>query len=593
MVAREGLSCGIREGPGLMATLATAREPRLRAGRALGRSLLLGLVLAGASARAQESPNFPDFPGSRPLVLPQPPGSQEADPVALPAAPLAPSPGTGARLRIQVTRIEVEGNTVLLPAALAELGRPYLGRPLGSQDLQSLQDALTRAYVNAGYANSWATLPDQDFVGGVLRVRIVEGQLSDVVITGNRGYSAAYLRERLRGPPGRPLNAFDLEGRIQVLRAEPGIRSIRATVRPGVSRDKAILYAEVREAPRLNASVDVGNLFNPTIGEMGGYVGVGVLNPVAGWGDRFGMMAGLSEGLTDLQLDYEIPVGDWGTGLEGDFRYSEASIVEPSLEALDIRTRYLAAALTLSQPVWQGSNYQIDAGLRAEWRESQSTVLGFPFAFSEAAGADGQLRDFVLRFSQSISAQTGNDAFGFRSTWNFGLNVLGATSAPSSDRADFVSWLGQAQWLRRLEGSGVELFMRANVQLALDPLLPFERFSVGGRFSVRGYRENQEVRDNGYSLGLEARIPVLRAPSGRTLLRVGPFVDSGRSWSEPREDAGSPVNLASIGVEAVWSPSPRLRFELIYGYRLLSVTEAGEKSLQDYGIEFRVVAATF
>ena len=580
-----------------MATFATAREPRLRVARALGRSLLLGLVLvlveAGAPARAQESPNFPDFPGSRPLVLPEPPASQEADPVALPAAPLAPSPGTGARLRIQVTRIEVEGNTVLLPAALAELGRPYLGRPLGSQDLQSLQDALTRAYVNAGYANSWATLPDQDFVGGVLRVRIVEGQLSDVVITGNRGYSAAYLRERLRGPPGRPLNAFDLEGRIQVLRAEPGIRSIRATVRPGVSRDKAILYAEVREAPRLNASVDVGNLFNPTIGEMGGYLGVGVLNPLAGWGDRFGMMAGLSEGLTDLQLDYEIPVGDWGTGLGGDFRYSEATIVEPSLEALDIRTRYLAAALTLSQPVWQGSNYQIDAGLRAEWRESQSTVLGFPFAFSEAAGADGQLRDFVLRFSQSISAQTGNDAFGFRSTWNFGLNVLGATSAPSSDRADFVSWLGQAQWLRRLEGSGVELFMRANVQLALDPLLPFERFSVGGRFSVRGYRENQEVRDNGYSLGFEARIPVLRAPSGRTILRVGPFVDSGRSWSEPRADTGSPVNLASIGVEAVWSPSPRLRFELIYGYRLLSVTEAGEKSLQDYGIEFRVVAATF
>ncbi len=566
-----------------MATLAAAREPRLRAGRALGRSLLLGLVLAGAgaSARAQESPNFPDFPGSRPLVLPEPPASQEADPVVLPAAPLAPSPGT--RLRIQVTRIEVEGNTVLPPETLAELSRPYIGRSLGSQDLQSLQDALTRAYVNAGYANSWATLPDQDFVGGVLRVRIVEGQLSDVVVTGNRGYSAEYLRERLGGPPGRPLNAFDLEGRIQVLRAEPGIRSIRATVRPGVSRDKAILFAEVREAPRLTASVDVGNLFNPTIGEMGGYLGVGVLNPVAGWGDRFGMMAGLSEGLTDLQLDYEIPVGDWGTGLGGDFRYSEASIVEPSLEPLDIRTRYLAAALTVSQPVWQGSNYQIDAGLRAEWRET----------FSEAAGADGQLRDFVLRFSQSISAQTGNDAFGFRSTWNFGLNVLGATSAASSDRADFVSWLGQAQWLRRLEGSGVELFLRANVQLALDPLLPFERFSVGGRFSVRGYRENQEVRDNGYSLGLEARIPVLRAPSGRTLLRVGPFVDSGRSWSEPREDPGSPVNLASVGVEAVWSPSPRLRFELIYGYRLLSVTEAGEKSLQDYGIEFRVVAATF
>ena len=77
------------------------------------------------------------------------------------------------------------------------------------------------------------------------------------------------------------------------------------------------------------------------------------------------------------------------------------------------------------------------------------------------------------------------------------------------------------------------------------------------------------------------------------MLRVGPFFDSGRSWSEPRGEDTSHVDLASVGLEAVWSPSPRLRFEFVYGFRLIDVKEAGEKSLQDYGIEFRVVAATF
>jgi hemolysin activation/secretion protein len=252
----------------------------------------------------------------------------------------------------------------------------------------------------------------------------------------------------------------------------------------------------------------------------------------------------------------------------------------------------MAAAVTLSQPVWQRELYQVEAGLRAEWRESRSTILGFPFAFSPAADSDANVRDFVIRFSQSLVVQTGNDALAFRSTWNLGLNALGATSS-DSDTGVFTSWLGQAQWLRRLEGSGIEFFARGNVQLALDPLLPFERFSVGGRSSVRGYRENQEVRDNGYSLGLEARIPILRAPSGRTVLRVGPFFDSGRSWTEQRGDESSHVDLASVGLEAVWSPSSRLRFEFVYGIRLIDVEEAGDKSLQDYGIEFRVVAATF
>jgi hemolysin activation/secretion protein len=135
--------------------------------------------------------------------------------------------------------------------------------------------------------------------------------------------------------------------------------------------------------------------------------------------------------------------------------------------------------------------------------------------------------------------------------------------------------------------------IRGNVQVALDPLVPFERFSVGGSSSVRGYRQNQEVRDSGYSLRTDVRVPVLRAPTGRTVLRIGPFVDSGRSWTRGRGEDSSHAQLASVGVEMAWSPSPRFRFEFNYGYRLIDVTQFGESSLQDHGVEFRVVAATF
>ncbi len=587
----EGLICADGKRSGLMRKAGALRG---ETGSVLGFALLFVLLLGALTSRvgAQDSPGFPDLPGNRPRVLPEPTLHPKAQTLVLPESPGPQDESPGSGLRIRVNEISIEGNSIFAPERLAEIISPYVARFLNSEDLHALRESLTQLYVSAGYANSWAVLPDQDFSGGLLQIRIIEGVLTGVVVTGNSGYTTDYLRGRLMGPAGRPLNAFDLEARIRALRAQPGIRSIQAVLRPGVSRDKAVLFAEVRETSRLNARLEFGDIFNPLIGEMGGYLGLNALNPVVGRGDQFGLLVGLSEGLTDLQLDYGIPITSGGTRIGADFRYSEAKIVDATLEDLDIRTRYIAAALTLSQPVWQRELFQVEAGLRAEWRESRSTILGFPFAFSPAADADASVRDFVIRFSQSLVVQTGNDALAFRSTWNLGLNTLGATSS-DSDTGVFTSWLGQAQWLRRLEGSGIEFFARGNVQLALDPLLPFERFSVGGRSSVRGYRENQEVRDNGYSLGLEARIPILRAPSGRTVLRVGPFFDSGRSWTEQRGDESSHVDLASVGLEAVWSPSPRLRFEFVYGFRLIDVEEAGDKSLQDYGIEFRVVAATF
>ena len=41
------------------------------------------------------------------------------------------------------------------------------------------------------------------------------------------------------------------------------------------------------------------------------------------------------------------------------------------------------------------------------------------------------------------------------------------------------------------------LIVRQTLQLASEPLLNIEKFALGGINTVRGYRENQFVRDNG------------------------------------------------------------------------------------------------
>ena len=61
----------------------------------------------------------------------------------------------------------------------------------------------------------------------------------------------------------------------------------------------------------------------------------------------------------------------------------------------------------------------------------------------------------------------------------------------------------------------------------MDRQLPtLEQFAVGGVDSVRGYQENQLVRDQGLTASLELRVPVLRKQE-RDVLEAVPFFDVG------------------------------------------------------------------
>ena len=77
----------------------------------------------------------------------------------------------------------------------------------------------------------------------------------------------------------------------------------------------------------------------------------------------------------------------------------------------------------------------------------------------------------------------------------------------------YFAWLGQGQYVRRLRPASrqpaARLAARAprQRQISADPLLSIEQFAVGGIDTVRGYRENQIVRDTGFAASVELHIP--------------------------------------------------------------------------------------
>ena len=72
-------------------------------------------------------------------------------------------------------------------------------------------------YINQGYINSGATLPDQDIANGLITFRIVEGRLSEIKFTGNRWFRSWWLRNEVRRSARRELNFNKLRERLQLL----------------------------------------------------------------------------------------------------------------------------------------------------------------------------------------------------------------------------------------------------------------------------------------------------------------------------------------------------------------------------------------
>ena len=104
------------------------------------------------------------------------------------------------------------------------------------------------------------------------------------------------------------------------------------------------------------------------------------------------------------------------------------------------------------------------------------------------------------RFHQDFLQRFDKHAISLRSTLTWGdNNIDGDQLVPGQPEHRFFVWMGQAQTSSNLWDGRGDFVSRITFQHTKDTLTPVERVSLGGRYSVRGYRENQLVQDKGGS----------------------------------------------------------------------------------------------
>jgi hemolysin activation/secretion protein len=593
-----------------------AREMGLTYGRAMLIARAAVVVLAYCCAR---SPAVADEAGSVPaggavLAQAQPlparrgGADQPLPPIEPSAAPMTevttPPPPPAARLseapRFLLHDIVVEGNTVLGTAAIDAVIANYRGKMMSVADLDDVRQRLTMLFIEAGYINSGVTIPDQNVTDGIMKMHAVEGRVTAVDVGGTDRFKPEYFQSRLESGLQVPFNIRDAEAEQQLLLQDPLVRRLNIDLLPGLTPGEATMHADVAEASPYSLIFQIADDQSPTVGEVRGQVAGSVAN-LWGVGDVLAASYGRSQGLNDGSISYSLPLDAEDTRVSLRYDRNGTLIVAPSLSPLDITSDYSSVSLGLTRPLYRTSDQNLTVGMALDWRRAQTFLLGTPFPFTAGADTNGHTNVTALRLSQSWLDHDADHALGLRSTFSIGLNVFDATVQPPQPgtviaSGKFFSWLGQAQYVKRLWDDW-EAVLRADVQLSDRPLFPIEQFALGGIDTVRGYREYLTVTDDAVFASGELRIPIgnLRLPGfaesdAAGTVQFTPFYDYGRGWNVDRPTP-APTDISSVGVGLRWLIGSGVTAELYYGKALRHVPIG--TSLQDRGIHFRLAAAFF
>jgi len=551
--------------------------------------LVAGLIPSLARGQADVLPGA-ERPELEPFAADEPaPEFLELPPIPAPADDSAGQLSAG--LSVMVESFRIEGSSVFSSEALEQLTAPYAGRLINSEELLRARDAITDHYVEHGYLTSGALIPDQDVADGVITIEVVEGVLADVEVLGTSRFRPGYFSVRLRRAGRAPLDVNRIEEQLQRFQRDARVERVRARLNPGARRGESVLTLEVEENRFYGLTLAFANDSSPGIGSYTGHVEPSISNLI-GYGDELSSSIQISDGLRQYDASFAVPLPPLDTRLLLHYQRSRSDVVEAPFDILDIESRSDTYGITLDQPLLRTRNNEVRLGVTGEWRTSKTSLSDTCISFVIGT-SDCKTRVSVLRTFASWTWATQNFVVAARSMLSVGFHAFGSTerSSPLPD-SEFVSWLVQVQLAHRFPDKwlGTEVVARYDAQLAYDALVAIEKFSVGGMRTVRGYRENQFVRDNGLVASVEFRVPIWRDSSGRALAQLVPFVDYGLSWDE--EFITRKHEIASLGVGIRLSPWEWLHGELYWGGRLKKAPKTGD-DIQNDGIHFAIHVTPF
>lgn len=170
-----------------------------------------------------------------------------------------------AEVKVKVREFRVEGATLLDAETIKSIVAPYENRELTLWEISAIAEAITTAYRRMGYIITYAFIPAQDIKDEAVTIRVIEGKIGDIAVTGNKHYSAEFIQKRLEAARKDPsLKEQTLERALLILNDNPSL-NVKSSIRAGKQPGTADIIAAATDSRYISAGISYDNFGSDTI----------------------------------------------------------------------------------------------------------------------------------------------------------------------------------------------------------------------------------------------------------------------------------------------------------------------------------------
>jgi hemolysin activation/secretion protein len=480
-------------------------------------------------------------------------GQAAAAPGTTAAAPAAPPADAGPSF--DIWEYEVEGNTVLPVEAIERAVQPRLGPGRSMKDVDEARNALEAAYQQAGYLTVLVDVPEQRVDGGIVLLRVIEGKVGGLYVTGSRYHSQGYIRERVAGlQPGAVPNFNEVQAQLATVNRSDD-RRVQPVLKPGRLPGTVDVELQVADELPLSGSLEVNNNHSRDT------------TPLRVTGSvRYDNLFQRDHSLTLTAItapaetsQSQVVIANYGIPLGGADSWSFSLAWSNS----DVET------LGSTQVLSRGTTFSLRRHL-AFGRADGSRLFSAGFDLKnlkERVDFDTPLRYVPFQLAYADQWNDGPDRVVLNGGFTFTIGALSQRDvicpsdvdpAAQADQfackrfgasASFAAFKLDSRWTH--DFGPVSLAGRLGLQIASGPLVSAEQYALGGAETVRGYLENEASGDHGVLASLELRGANQAVRLGAPWREFTPvlFVDAARAYTlQPLPGQASRVPLMGGGV---------------------------------------------
>ena len=398
--------------------------------------------------------------------------------------------------------IELKGADSLSAADRNRLLKPYIGQCLGVTQLNELLKVITDYYIAKGRVTSRAYLPQQDLSSGHLQVLVVEGKLEGLKGAQGSTVTDRELAMAFPGKVGEALNLREVEQLVDQLSRLPS-KQAQMELTPGTQIGGSEVLVKNQPQKPWRASLSRNNDGQKSTGEQQWGAGLEWDSPL-GLADQL-ILRGGHDAISDHQktsknsmLYYHVPWGWWNFS----YTYSES----------DYRTPGSVDDFKYKQ--WGDSqNHQLRAE-RVVHRDDVSKTsvnVGLTHLRTNNYINDTRLGVSSNRLSEfQVGISHGRRIGSAFVNLDVGMqNGIGAFDAQKDEQTRIRGNLTPTPRYRKytatlsylqpftLWGESLSFSSLATGQRSEDVLYAPQRMSLGGSYSVRGFKDQQLNGDSG------------------------------------------------------------------------------------------------